>query len=113
GGLLLVKKRYRWWIAGALLLALVVFRAADPSATKYGRLQIWQSAVKVWAQSPLLGIGPGAFEGDYFRFAIPRDSGVNRYLMTAQITHNEFLELLTAFGLVGFGFGLFFLWYSS
>jgi O-antigen ligase len=110
GGLLLIKRRYRWWIGGGLLLALVLFRTTDPSATKYGRLQIWQSAVTVWSQSPLWGIGPGAFEGEYFRAAIPRTSGVNRYQMTAQITHNEFLELLTAFGLVGLGFGLVLFW---
>ncbi len=101
------KKKFLPWILGTgvvLLLGILALRAADPSSTKWGRFEIWDSALKVFAMNPILGQGPGAFAGLYHQVKEPREGGVSRYLMDARYAHNEVLELLAAFGLVGFTF---------
>ena len=112
GFIALIKTRNRIWIgtaALALVLGLLLLRSLDPSPTKWERFEIWGSALKVWERSPMVGVGPGAFAGLYHQVKSPRMSGVSYYLMDAQYSHNEFLEWLTAFGLIGFGFGVFLL----
>ena len=91
-------------IAAVLLILLVATRSSDSSSTRWGRFEIWGSAVKVFALSPIWGQGPGAFSGLYHLVKKPRVGGVSRYLMDARYAHNEALETLVAFGLVGFGF---------
>jgi O-antigen ligase len=102
------KKDWRKLLIAFLVLAalVVVFRFFNSSATKYDRLDIWPSAIKVWMESPVVGVGPGVFAGEYHRVQVPRLDGVNRYLMEARYAENEFLDLLVAFGLVGFVFVL-------
>ncbi len=90
-----------------LILALVIFRYLNTSATKWERWGIWESAVKVWVQEPFFGVGPGVFQGRYQQLKVPRTDGVNRYLMESRYAENEFLDLLVAFGLAGFVFVLF------
>ncbi len=105
-----VKKNQRAWMLGigfclvALLLIyrVMVFRTLDQNPTQWDRVWIWKSAVQVWSWNPLTGVGPGAFGGYYDQVKSPRESGINRYLMDARYTHNEYLEFLTAFGLIGF-----------
>jgi hypothetical protein len=87
-----------------VIVALMVFRSFNSSTTKWERFGIWKSAIQVWVESPLVGVGPGVFAGEYHRVQAPRLDGVNRYLMDAVYAHNEFLDLLAAFGLVGFFF---------
>lgn len=105
---------YRIWIKsrlGAFVFlmvmgaALFAYRFGDSSSTSKDRLNIWKDCGQVWLESPWIGVGPGAFAGLYHQVKTPRTSGVNHYLMDAQYAHNEFLELLAAFGLVGLGFG--------
>jgi O-antigen ligase len=101
------KRPLRLLMVALLITAgLIALRFFNSSATKYGRLDIWPSALNVWAESPLVGVGPGVFAGEYHRVQVPRISGVNRYLMDAVYAHNEFLDLLAAFGVVGFIFVL-------
>ncbi len=102
------KKDWRKLLIAALVVAtvLVTFRFFNSSSTKWERFGIWESAVKVWAESPIVGVGPGVFAGEYHRVQAPRLDGVNRYLMEARYAENEFLDLLVAFGLVGFIFVL-------
>jgi O-antigen ligase len=102
------RKDWRKLLIAALTVAAVVtaFRFFNSSATKYDRLDIWPSAIKVWMESPVVGVGPGVFAGEYHRVQTPRLEGVNRYLMEARYAENEFLDLLVAFGLVGFIFVL-------
>jgi O-antigen ligase len=100
------KKDWRKLLIAALVVitVLVTFRFFNSSSTKWERFGIWESAVKVWSESPIFGVGPGVFAGEYHRVQAPRLDGVNRYLMDAVYAHNEFLDLLAAFGLVGFVF---------
>jgi len=109
GILAALKPRNRTWLGlAALALAggLLYLRSLDPSATRWERLGIWNSAWLIWEQSPWVGIGPGGFAGYFHLHPFPRTTGVSRYLMDPQYAHNEYLELLTAFGLIGFCFVL-------
>jgi O-antigen ligase len=109
GVLAFLKGRGRIWLglaAVGLVAAVLFLRTLDPSPTRWERFSIWGSALKVWERSPWVGVGPGAFAGYFHQVKFPRTTGVSRYLMDARYAHNEFLELLTAFGLVGFLFGL-------
>ena len=108
---------YRIWVKSRLWavifllvagVALFAYRFKDSSSTSKDRLNIWKDSGRVWLESPWIGVGPGAFAGLYHQVKTPRTSGVNRYLMDAQYAHNEYLELLTAFGLVGLAFGAIF-----
>ena len=101
----LIKKKYLPAFMGLAAVGLVVmlaYRSSDSSSTKWGRFEIWDSAVKVFAMNPVIGEGPGAFTGLYHRVKEPREGGVSRFLMDARYAHNEALEALAAFGLVGF-----------
>ncbi len=109
GTIALVKKQQRVAAAllGCLFIALVlayrvtVFSSLDKNPTQWDRFLIWKAALQVWSMEPLEGVGPGAFAGLFDQVKSPRSSGVSRYLMDAEYAHNEFLEFLTAFGLVG------------
>ncbi len=95
-------------IIGLVLIAgLAAFRFLNSSSTKYSRiLEIWPAAFNVWVENPVFGVGPGVFAGEFHRVQAPRLDGVNRYLMDAVYAHSEYLDLLVAFGLVGFVFVL-------
>ncbi|HUO57019.1 MAG TPA: O-antigen ligase family protein [bacterium] len=106
------KPAYGWVLIAILVLGagLLYLRAHESSSTKWERFGIWISAVKVWEKSPWIGVGPGAFSGLYHQVKTPRTLGLSRYLMDAQYAHNEFLDLLAAFGLAGFIFVFLLLW---
>lgn len=89
------------FIAGVLALRSTAFKELDKNTTRWDRLEIWKSAERVWSSQTIQGVGPGVFEGEYERVKGPRASGINRYLMNPVYAHNEFLDLLTAFGLAG------------
>jgi hypothetical protein len=84
-----------------LILLAAVIRGFQPSSTQWDRLLIWKASVQVWSHHLLLGNGPGVFDGEFQRIKQPRSGGFSRYLMEAGYSHNEFLEFLTAFGLLG------------
>ncbi len=119
GLVMLVKKEQKLLVLGAavILVSLLMvyrvmaFHSLEKNSSRWDRIQIWKSAVQVWAREPLAGVGPGAFAGYYHQVKSPRSSGINRYLMDAEFSHNEFLEFLTAFGLVGFLWALAFIHY--
>jgi hypothetical protein len=93
GGLLLVwllgQKRAalrRWKTPAVLLAAAVVLVAAvtagafhrlslGQAVTSFGyRLQYWQASVRMIADHPLLGCGPGNFQDAYLRYKLPEAS---------------------------------------
>ena len=103
----------RLWVFGgaiALVGGVMYWRSMDLSSTRNDRIGIWESAAQVWTRRPLVGVGPGAFAGLYDQVKIPREQGASRYLMDARYAHNEFLDFLAAFGILGFSFAVLLFW---
>lgn len=70
---------------------------------KDGRELIWEMGLGVWKEEPILGVGPDHFD---VRFRTHR----NEWLQTApRRTHNDYLQLLVDWGLVGASLGGLFL----
>ncbi len=84
-----------------LILAAAAIHGLQPSSTQWDRLLIWKASARIWGQHLFIGNGPGVFDGEFQRFKEPRSGGFSRYLMEAGYSPNEFLEFLTAFGLLG------------
>ena len=63
------------------------------------RLWIWDSAVELWKEEPWMGAGPGHFDQRYgkYRQADWRVQGRPQYV------HNDYLNALTEWGVVGVG----------
>ncbi|HEX9048177.1 MAG TPA: O-antigen ligase family protein [Verrucomicrobiae bacterium] len=59
------------------------------------RLQMWDSAVRMWRDHPLWGVGPGNFD---YRF---RQYRPEAFQARPQHAHNDYLELLADWGLAG------------
>jgi O-antigen ligase len=64
------------------------------------RLWIWQGAVAMWRDHPLVGIGPGTFvhEFESYRPLVAIEGG---FTQPVSFTHNLFLGLLTEVGILG------------
>ena len=71
--------------------------AADPSLGV--RMVMWKATVRVIERRPLSGVGAGAWESD-----IPLYQEEGAQLETDYYVHNEFLQLLAEYGLVGWLF---------
>ncbi|NPC54184.1 O-antigen ligase family protein [Caenimonas soli] len=63
------------------------------------RMVMWKATSRVIAQRPLSGVGAGAWESD-----IPLYQAEGSQLETDYYVHNEFLQLLAEYGLVGWLF---------
>jgi O-antigen ligase len=64
----------------------------------YARKEIWQTALQVIAQQPMLGVGFGQFIHVSKRFALPVQGPVARYMKRAQMAHNEYLQHIGELG---------------
>ena len=71
--------------------------AADPSLGV--RMVMWKATVRVIERRPLSGVGAGAWESD-----IPLYQEEGAQLETDYYVHNEFLQLLAEYGVVGWLF---------
>lgn len=58
------------------------------------RTSVWQNSIKMFASSPVLGIGPGAFGSTYFNFQ-------SAPWLYSKYAHNYFLEILVELGVPG------------
>lgn len=61
------------------------------------RFDLWQPALKIWRDNPWVGVGPGHFD---YRFGMYRPEAVQARPDRA---HNDFLNALADWGLVGTG----------
>lgn len=109
--LLRPKKRKGWGLWVGLGMALLVFAVfwrfvGNHQSTPWGRLNMWKGAITIWESAPWCGTGPGTFEGLFHRVKEPQVGKVTRYLMDARFAHNEWLEGLVSFGLIGLALGL-------
>lgn len=87
---------------GATALARGLHRTASiaPSDDSLGvRLQMWRATVRAIADHPWAGLGAGAWE-----HAIPRYQADGAQLETDYYAHNEILQLVAEYGIVGWLF---------
>ena len=70
-------------------LAAVVQKRLDPSNLSSGRFALWQDALSVWREHPLLGIGANSF-----RLVNQRQTGNDKYV------HNTYLSILVDSGVL-------------
>ncbi len=95
------------WIGGDRLVNN--FEAAgtelngEPTGEGASRNEIWRASLKMFAAHPILGIGLGGY---WIGITAYHDASG---LMTPQEAHNDYLELLSSGGLVGFALGLWFI----
>jgi len=99
----------RWRSLAALLIALLalaaflsapalesLFKVSDPRA--FARPQLWASALRAAAASPLLGWGPGLFGEVFEIFKFPFFDGISFYGHSTLHAHSEFLNLAAEAG---------------
>lgn len=63
------------------------------------RMQMWRATLRAIADRPLAGLGAGAWEAE-----IPRYQADGAQIETDYYAHNEFLQLVAEYGLVGWAF---------
>lgn len=75
------------------------------NVSNLARITMWTTAVKMMAQKPVLGWGPGAFQVVFPEYQV-KNQTVQEYMIgkTLRHAHNEFLELGVDLGIVGLGF---------
>jgi O-antigen ligase len=96
------------WMGGDALVS--TFGAAstelnpDPEGFHAGstRNEIWRASLKMFAAHPVLGVGLGGY---WIAITAYHDASGST---TPQEAHNDYLELLTSGGLVGFAVGIWF-----
>jgi len=85
----------------AVLGVQVVKRFAGPDIYGYSRWIIWKSAIRTFLEHPF-GVGIGGFKFFWFTHQSPVLDAFRRYGKVADTAHNEFLEILSGLGGVGF-----------
>lgn len=98
------------WVGGDRLLGS--FEAAhselNPNATGLNegatRNEIWRATLRMFGAHPVLGVGLGGYW-----IAITRYHDASG-MLTPQEAHNDYLELLSSGGIVGFAIGIWFAW---
>ncbi len=94
------------WLGGDRLAANLEFASShfSDNATRAGasRNEIWRASLKMFAAHPILGVGLGGY---WIGITAYHDASG---LMTPQEAHNDYLELLSSGGLIGFALGVWF-----
>jgi O-antigen ligase len=92
------------WVGGDRLASNFEAATNELSTTRAGasRNEIWRATLKMFAAHPILGVGLGGYW-----------TGITAYhdasgLMTPQEAHNDYLELLSSGGIIGFAIGVWF-----
>ena len=92
------------WI-GLPSLALLGFRVAGrffgPDPHNYSRWIMWKSALQTFIEHPF-GVGLGGFKYYWFATQSPVAGTFRRYGKIAATAHNEYLEVLSGLGVIGF-----------
>jgi O-antigen ligase len=89
-------------LAGNFAAASAEFNTQTTSREGASRNEIWRATLKMFAAHPFLGVGLGSY---WIGITAYHDaSGV----LTPQEAHNDYLELLSSGGLIGFAIGVWF-----
>jgi len=112
----------RWWVpvtAAVLLIVAGIYLFSQSSDVRervgqaqegvmsgnlsnYIRVQLARDAMRITADHPVWGTGPGTFV-----FVHPRYQD-NTFVRKAVLAHNDYLNCLADYGIVGFGIAIFF-----
>jgi O-antigen ligase len=76
--------------------------SSDTSRQGVSRNEIWRATLKMFAAHPILGVGLGGY---WIGITAYHDASG---LMTPQEAHNDYLELLSSGGVIGFALGVWF-----
>ena len=94
------------WVGGERLVANFGATTSEfkTEASSHGvsRNEIWRASLKMFAAHPFLGVGLGGY---WIGITAYHDASG---LMTPQEAHNDYLELLSSGGLIGFAIGVWF-----
>jgi len=93
-----------FWVGGDRLASNFEAATNELSTTRAGasRNEIWRATLKMFAAHPILGVGLGGY---WIGITAYHDASG---LMTPQEAHNDYLELLSSGGIVGFAIGVWF-----
>lgn len=67
----------------------------------YARLRIWPAVLRVAADHPILGVGPGMLESRAFNYNPPEEGGLVRYSKRFLSAHSSYLQVLAETGVLG------------
>jgi putative inorganic carbon (HCO3(-)) transporter len=67
------------------------------------RLLVWEGALNAWKNNPILGTGVETFAFAYYKYKPEGHNLVSEWNFLYNKAHNEFLNLLSTTGIVGFG----------
>jgi tetratricopeptide (TPR) repeat protein len=103
------KDRFRFVAVAVMLVLLLAPTALRDRATEGGsndphafsRLLIWEGAISMGMDHPVLGVGPGLYYGHAPRYAFPTEKLPVRYGRIARKPHNEYLRAWAEGGAVG------------
>ena len=92
------------WLGGDRLASNLEAATNELSTTRAGasRNEIWRATLKMFAAHPILGVGLGGY---WIGITAYHDASG---LMTPQEAHNDYLELLSSGGVIGFAIGVWF-----
>jgi hypothetical protein len=88
---------------GALALAFAAGISRPTRASDSGRLAVWETSWAMFADNPLLGVGPDAFSVSLGGYKTESFVGAYGDSVRQAHAHNDFLQVLSSSGLIGFG----------
>jgi len=93
-----------FWVGGDRLAMNFEAATREATTTRDGasRNEIWRASLKMFAAHPVLGVGLGSY---WIGITAHHEASG---LMTPQEAHNDYLELLSSAGLIGFAIGVWF-----
>jgi len=93
-----------FWVGGDRLAMNFEAATREATTTRDGasRNEIWRASLKMFAAHPFLGVGLGGY---WIGITAHHEASG---LMTPQEAHNDYLELLSSAGLIGFAIGVWF-----
>jgi hypothetical protein len=93
-------------LAGAAGVTLVYRFRTRHDPYSLGRARIWPAAVRIGAEHPVLGVGPGMLESRAFNYNPPEPGAAVRYSKVFRSAHSSYLQVLAETGVPGLVFAL-------